>query len=57
MDVPSAPPSTLHHVQAESTPQTTLPRLLVATPDTTWTDNLSVTTLPLRVYRVKAVTP
>jgi len=55
--LPGATPSTLYHVEGDTLPQFTLPQLLVATPDTTWTDSLSVTTMPLRVYRVKAVTP
>lgn len=55
--LPGALPSTLYHVEGDTLPQFTLPQLLVATPDTTWTDSLSVTTMPLRVYRVKAVTP
>ena len=53
----NAPEQTNYHVEADTLPHFPLPQLLVATPDTTWTDSLSITTMPLRVYRVKAVTP
>jgi Zn-dependent metalloprotease len=55
--LPDAPPMTQYQVEGDTLPQFPLPHLLTTTQDTTWTDSLSVTPPPLRLYRVKAVTP
>jgi hypothetical protein len=55
--LPDAPAQTQYQVEGDTLPQFPLPQLLTTTPDTTWTDSLSVPTMPQRLYRVKAVTP
>jgi hypothetical protein len=55
--LPDAPAQTQYQVEGDTLPQFPLPHLLTTTQDTTWTDSLSVTPPPLRLYRVKAVTP
>lgn len=55
--LPDAPAQTQYQVEGDILPQFPLPQLLTTTPDTTWTDSLSVTPPPLRLYRVKAVIP
>ncbi len=47
--LPGATELTQYHVEADTLRQFTLPQLLVATPDTSWTDSLSVTAMPLRL--------